>query len=332
MGAIIIGLGVAVAAIGIVLGAVGYGSSETTFGAALMTAGAIGVVGGLVLFALGAVHRALVVIAQKLDGVLHFEPDEETEIQSPRALDIASDDYPPLPTSYREAEIDLPIPAPAPAPARPSMVEKPAPVEAPAVGQETGGGLPGWFRRKREPEPVVSEPELDISEPEFSDPEFEQPAPTFRPSAPEPRRAEPPRMDPPRREAPSFGRDDPFLRDPAPSAPIAPPAPPLRERPAPAFGEDSFEPRTRVRDDFNLEPGAPPAFLRESDLLGDLTEEEPTEPEVTVLKAGTIGGMAYKLYSDGSIEADLQDGTLRFASLNDLREHVANSAASKSED
>ena len=329
MGAIIIGLGVAVAAIGVVLGAIGYGSAETTFGAALITVGGVGLVGGLVLFALGSIHRALVVIAQKLDGVLHFEPDEDAEIQSPRALDIASDDYPPLPTSYRETEIAPPIPTPAPAPARPSTIEKAVAVEAPVAKEETsGGGLPGWFRRKRETE--VAAPEPEVSEPEFEQPEFE-PEPAFRPGVPEPKRAEPPRMDAPRREAPSFGlgRDDSFLREPAP---IAPPAPPFRERPAPTFGEDAFEPRTRVRDDFNLEPGAPPAFLRESDLLGDLTEEEPTEPEVTVLKAGTIGGMAYKLYSDGSIEADLQDGTLRFASLNDLREHVANSAASKSED
>ena len=71
------------------------------------------------------------------------------------------------------------------------------------------------------------------------------------------------------------------------------------------------------------EPSAPPAFLRESDLLGEEPEETPAEPEVTVLKSGTIGGMSYKLFSDGSIEADLPDGTLRFASLQDLREHVA---------
>ena len=334
MGAIIIGLGVAVAAIGIVLGAIGYGSPETTFGAALITVGGIGVVGGLVLFALGSIQRALVVIAQKLDGVLHFEPDEDVEPnEQPRALDIASDDYPPLPTSYREAGIDLSVPTPAPAPARPSMIEKTTPVEPPAAKQETSGGLPGWFRRKRETEEVVAEPEA-------LEPDFEEPV--LRPLAPEPRRTEVrnemPRLDPrpeaprpeaPRRDGLSFGRDDTFQREPAPSAPIAPP---VRERPAPTFGEDPFEPRPRVRDDFGLEPGAPPAFLRESDLLGDLTEEEPAEPEVTVLKAGTIGGMAYKLYSDGSIEADLPDGTLRFASLGDLRDHVANSAAGKAED
>ncbi|HEY9212629.1 MAG TPA: hypothetical protein VIQ29_07225 [Ancylobacter sp.] len=286
MGAIIIGLGVAVTAIGIVLGAIGYGSPETTFGAALITVGGVAVVGGLVLFALGSIHRALVVIAEKLDGVLHFEPDEEGAHQErPHSHNIASDDYPPLPTSYRELEPEpeLPIPAPAPAPARPSMNERAAPVaiEPNETREETGGGLPGWFRRKRAAEEAAPEPEV-------REPAFEVPTP-----------------------APAF---------------------PTREKPAPAFSADAFEPRTRVRDDFGLEPGAPPAFLRESDLLGDPVEEEPAEPEVTVLKAGTIGGMAYKLYSDGSIEADLPDGTLRFASLNDLREHVANSAAGRGED
>jgi hypothetical protein len=42
-----------------------------------------------------------------------------------------------------------------------------------------------------------------------------------------------------------------------------------------------------------------------------------------VLRSGIIGGMAYSLYSDGSIEAELPVGTMRFASLDELRAHVA---------
>lgn len=49
-------------------------------------------------------------------------------------------------------------------------------------------------------------------------------------------------------------------------------------------------------------------------------------PEPSVLKSGIVGGMAYTLYSDGSIQAELPDGTLRFASLQELRDHVARSA------
>jgi hypothetical protein len=42
-----------------------------------------------------------------------------------------------------------------------------------------------------------------------------------------------------------------------------------------------------------------------------------------VLKSGVIEGMAYTLYSDGSIEADLPQGMVRFGSIDALRRHLA---------
>ena len=47
--------------------------------------------------------------------------------------------------------------------------------------------------------------------------------------------------------------------------------------------------------------------------------EAPSEP-VAILKSGVVDGMAYTLYVDGSIEAELPQGTLHFASINELRE------------
>ena len=48
-----------------------------------------------------------------------------------------------------------------------------------------------------------------------------------------------------------------------------------------------------------------------------------TEPRsVAILKSGVVDGMGYTLYVDGSIEAELPDGTLRFASIKELREHL----------
>jgi hypothetical protein len=44
---------------------------------------------------------------------------------------------------------------------------------------------------------------------------------------------------------------------------------------------------------------------------------------VTILKSGVIEGMAYTLYSDGSIEAELRQGTLRFGSIGELREYLS---------
>ena len=47
------------------------------------------------------------------------------------------------------------------------------------------------------------------------------------------------------------------------------------------------------------------------------------EPQaVTILKSGVIEGMAYTLYSDGSIEADLPQGMARFNSIDALRQHL----------
>jgi hypothetical protein len=55
--------------------------------------------------------------------------------------------------------------------------------------------------------------------------------------------------------------------------------------------------------------GAPPAFSE---------EPRPT----AILKSGKIDGMAYTLYADGSIEAVLPTGTIRFGSIDALRLHL----------
>jgi len=63
-------------------------------------------------------------------------------------------------------------------------------------------------------------------------------------------------------------------------------------------------------------------------------QSEPAEPapaagpsqrppqSVSILKSGVVEGMAYTLYSDGSIEAQLPGGTVRFASITELRSHI----------
>lgn len=54
--------------------------------------------------------------------------------------------------------------------------------------------------------------------------------------------------------------------------------------------------------------------------------EHPMAEPVAILKSGVVDGMAYTLYVDGSIEAELPQGTLRFASINELRAHLEKSA------
>lgn len=46
------------------------------------------------------------------------------------------------------------------------------------------------------------------------------------------------------------------------------------------------------------------------------------QPAVTVVKSGVVDGMAYSLYSDGSIEAQMPEGMMRFASIDELRAHL----------
>ncbi|MGE0036972.1 MAG: hypothetical protein AB7S93_15140 [Xanthobacteraceae bacterium] len=66
------------------------------------------------------------------------------------------------------------------------------------------------------------------------------------------------------------------------------------------------------------EPAQPqPAEPRPRDLGASAAQ-----PSGTVLKSGVVDGMAYTLYTDGSIEANLPDGTVRFNSIADLRAHI----------
>jgi hypothetical protein len=54
------------------------------------------------------------------------------------------------------------------------------------------------------------------------------------------------------------------------------------------------------------------------------TEREPRS--VAILKSGVVDGMAYTLYADGSIEAQLPHGTVRFGSIAELRAHIENNS------
>jgi hypothetical protein len=52
-------------------------------------------------------------------------------------------------------------------------------------------------------------------------------------------------------------------------------------------------------------------------------EDGETSPSPAILKSGVISGMAYTLYTDGSIEAELRHGTVRFGSIDELRAYLA---------
>jgi hypothetical protein len=82
---------------------------------------------------------------------------------------------------------------------------------------------------------------------------------------------------------------------------------------------DAARPRrgTRSASTFTEPDAGPPEADRHS--AGSRDE---SQPPVTVLKSGVVDGMAYSLYSDGSIEAQMPEGMMRFASIDELRAHL----------
>jgi len=108
--------------------------------------------------------------------------------------------------------------------------------------------------------------------------------------------------------------------------PAVPPAPDV----PPASFDDAWPRPDRMRAPeppaASRRPPPPrsPSTLTESAPLPPAPQPAPeVEPAaVTVLKSGIVDGMAYSLYSDGSIEAQMPEGMMRFASIDELRAHL----------
>ena len=117
----------------------------------------------------------------------------------------------------------------------------------------------------------------------------------------------------------------------APSAAAPPPLPfkPV-EAAQPANFENAWPQQERTRNpDAASRRGLGRASAAAADrAMPPMPEEPPKEPhdqgsqQVTILKSGVVDGMAYSLYSDGSIEAQMPEGMMRFASIDELRAHL----------
>jgi hypothetical protein len=92
--------------------------------------------------------------------------------------------------------------------------------------------------------------------------------------------------------------------------------PKLRPAPAEPVDPEPDEPPALAEE---APPSAPePRVIRGAFAARGAGDVRP----VSILKSGVVDGMAYTLYNDGSIEAELAEGTMRFASLSGLREHL----------
>ena len=305
-------LGAVIAAAGVVLIGPGLPFGGRDYDASIVTPGAVAIVGGLILIGLALAVRVLARIekalaARPLPHPVLQEAAAAPAIEEPAAAAPARIPFPPKPE---------PAPPPAPAVATPRVLPEDAALD------RLREKFPTLVRLENPP--VVEDAEVSLS-PKPSVRADEVVAEANTAVAQQTNGAAPPRIEPrfevqPRPanlpgQAKNFealwpkkqrsGRDAPASAVQSPAAqqsPALPVEPVLTPEPLQfQFKEPAPEPR----------PAAP-------------APEAPTP--VSILKSGVVDGMAYTLYSDGSIEAQLPQGMLRFGSITELRNHIEQSA------
>jgi hypothetical protein len=277
-----------VAAIGLVLAgllAIAYGIGvQLSTGNTLIIAGVIGVCTGAIMLGLWMTVRELKNISRRLAGGV---PEARGEAMARPGLPVAA--------TRDSAPADGGFPA----------AEQPG-----GSGPFAPAALPPWqneavLRDHPIPEPMHPEPPPSASKPKrnllfSSTSRKERERAQARSSEPLP---------------PDLLSPD--LRSKSPIAPLDDPA-----EPPPASFEDAWPKAERARPG-EIAPqrrsGRMPPTLAEAN-GGPAHAED--RPEVTVLKSGVVDGMAYSLYSDGSIEAQMPEGMMRFASIDELRAHL----------
>jgi hypothetical protein len=103
----------------------------------------------------------------------------------------------------------------------------------------------------------------------------------------------------------------------------APPLPASEAGETPANFEDAWPKPDRMRGSETPQRRTGRVSAAPAEASATASTPQPGEKAaVTVLKSGVVDGMAYSLYSDGSIEAQMPEGMMRFASIDELRAHL----------
>ncbi len=318
MAVLLLILGVVVAACGLATIGFGISFSESTLGTGLLCGGATALTGGFILIGLSAVVTELSRLADAIRGGAPARaPQRADQMFEPSAPSFPATPLPPpvAVASPRPAAPNIPAaprsrPEAGPREARPLPIQQPSPssVDVSAAAIE----------RLRSTIPRAEGPRADQGVPAQGEetplspngPAQYAPAARGRPdvAAPEPNI---PAEDRPEATVDTLksSRLD-FLFRSKPAA--RPPEPPNFETIWPA---DARAARNAPAESPEARPATtPPA-----------PELEPAAAQsapVSVLKSGVVEGMAYTLYTDGSIEAKLPQGTVRFASVAELRAHI----------
>jgi hypothetical protein len=318
-------LGIVVAAVGIA--AIGFGIpiNEFTLGTTLIVAGVSALTGGLILIGLAAVVAELGRLAEAVRTRIAVRPGarpaEAPEVVEPAASTTA---VPPPPmvaigarspqTASRRPRAEAPV-----SEARPHEPAAELPevdVSAPAV-ERLRASIPRAERSTNEPSILAHDEEVPLS-PNGATP-LQTRSPGVEAAPPEPKISADDRAGGAAVEALKASRLD-FLFRSKPTRPAS-----QRENfdavwptDARAAKRTESEPATAVEAD-----------QRQADQAASVQDRRPEpapldEPRgaATILKSGVVDGMAYTLYTDGSIEAKLPDGTVRFGSIAELRAHI----------
>jgi hypothetical protein len=281
------------------VGMVGYGIpiNEFSFGNTLIVAGTTAVVGGLIVIAISAAVSKLQRIAETLAT--------RTPVRSSRPIEMFEP-----PSGSRAAPMPGQIPFP-PRPKSEAAVREAQPPADMAVEDHPAAAAAPTLRNPDRPAAVAEE--FEAKEYEYVSLSPQQPM--LAPAAVDQGEPAPP---PP-------VSDDAFpvagMRpQPAVDAPWRSSPPPPLERQSETSYFDALWPaesrpaKRPVIDEAKPEP---------KQYLAPVPAPEAQSEPVAILKSGVVDGMAYTLYVDGSIEAELPQGTLRFASINELRDHLA---------
>ena len=272
---------------GLVMVGFGIPINEFSFGNTLISAGTTAAVGGLIIIALGVTVGQLRRIAESLAGDL--------PARYPQPMDLVEATGASSPAAG--------IPDRIPFPPRPRS-ETPFSKMGSMPGAPTKTASDDDYDRFAAPTlpnpeeaPMAVEDEISLSPPQPSG----GPAPTADVRGPAGRGQEPA----------TGWKPPPVGSPPRPLQPAKFDAmwPAEAKSPRPGVSDDAKPPSATARETFPPVPKRP--------------EPEAQKPRaVAILKSGVVDGMGYTLYVDGSIEAELPQGTLRFASINELRSHL----------
>ena len=230
----------------------------------------------------------------------------------------------PRPRPEAPAREARPAEQPYPAPA-PSAVE----VSAAAI-ERLRSSIPRTERPRAEHSVVADDDEVPLSPNGAGHHQAQQARPaSAEPAPPEPRVGADERGAAPA-EAPKGSRLD-FLFRAKPAARTAPqsenfdafwPADGRSGRSAGAEPQPRADEIQRYTDYAPAQPSPMQAPPVQAPSVHDRRGEPALAESAAILKSGVVDGMAYTLYSDGSIEAKLPHGTVRFGSIGELRAHI----------